>query len=714
MGKGFFIIGTDTGVGKTVITAALLTKLNEPDSRRCSGINKIASKRNSPGFAITKRAGVFKPVQSGGTDAQFLLHVSGNTDPLELVCPYLFKTPVAPALASKLENKPVCINKIINSYNELSQKHELVLVEGAGGFHVPIKDGYLVSDLAEELNLPVIIVARLGLGTINHTLLTIEACRQKGLSVAGIIFNQTTAGKPGIPEQTNPKTIEKLSGVPVLGVIGFYPSLKAGLKKEKFSTAIPVLKLIAEKINEDKIASLLTDTGIRNDNKKLKAWDRKYIWHPFTQMKDYEKEKPVIIDEGKGSYLKDIDGNKYIDGISSLWVNVHGHRKKELDEALKKQISKISHSTLLGLSNTPAIQLAQKLVSISPKGLCKVFYSDNGSTAVEIALKIAFQYQQQIGNKKKTKFISFINAYHGDTIGSVSVGGMDLFHKVYKPLLFDTIQANAPYCYRCFLNKSYPACKLTCLKNLEDVLKKNSAQTAALIIEPLIQGAAGMLNQPAGYVKKVRELCTKYNVLMIADEVATGFGRTGAMFACEKEKVTPDILCLAKSITGGYLPLAATLTTQRVYSAFLAPYQQQKTFFHGHTYTGNPLACALALENLALYEKEKLMQRLQPKIAFLKNELKRFNHLKHVGDIRQQGMMAGIELVKDKFTKEEYQWQEKIGVRVIMEARKYKVLLRPLGPVIVLMPPLGISIKELKTLLDVTYKSIRTVTQTQI
>ncbi|MFH0807921.1 MAG: adenosylmethionine--8-amino-7-oxononanoate transaminase [Elusimicrobiota bacterium] len=450
-------------------------------------------------------------------------------------------------------------------------------------------------------------------------------------------------------------------------------------------------------------------TTLKN-KKYLKEWDKKYIWHPFTQMQDYEKEKPIIIEEGKGSYIKDTDGKRYLDGVSSLWVNVHGHRKKELDESIRKQLNRVAHSTLLGLGNIPSIELAKKLIEIAPKGLKKVFYSDSGSTAVEIALKMAFQYCQQTGQKKKTKFISFVNAYHGDTVGSVSVGGMDLFHKIYKPLLFNTIKLNAPYCYKCHLGLNYPNCKLKCVNELENTLKKQHREIAGLIIEPLIQGAAGMLTQPQGYIRKVRELCTKYSVLMLADEVATGFGRTGKMFACEHENISPDIMCVAKSITGGYLPLAATLTTQEIYNGFLGDSSEQKTFFHGHTYTGNPLACAVAIASLELYKKEKLISKLHSKISFLRNELKRFNQLEHAGDIRQQGMMVGIELVKDKTTKKEYGWEEKIGIRVVNEARKHGVILRPLGSVIVLMPPLNISTKELKTLLDATFKSIKTTT----
>ncbi len=445
----------------------------------------------------------------------------------------------------------------------------------------------------------------------------------------------------------------------------------------------------------------------------LKEWDKEYIWHPFTQMKEYSKEDVVIIEEGKGVILKDIDGNEYIDGVSSLWTNVHGHRKKELDEALKNQIDKIAHSTLLGISNVPAVSLAKRLVEITPYGLEKVFYSDSGATAVEIAIKMAFQYQKQAkdGDPKKEKFISLKNAYHGDTIGAVSVGGIDLFHSIYKPLLFKTYQAEAPYCYRCAFKKEYPSCNMECVASLEEVMHKYHQQVTAFIIEPLVQGAAGIIVQPPGYLKRVRELCTKYNILMIADEVAVGFGKTGKMFACEHEDISPDIMALGKGITGGYMPLAATLTTEKIYEAFLGEYHELRTFYHGHTYTGNPLACSVAIANLELFEKEKVIDTLKPKIKHLEGLLKEFWELKHVGDIRQCGFMVGIELVKDRETKEPYPLEKRIGYKVILEARKHGLIIRPLGDVIVLMPPLSITLDQLTRLCEVTYFSIKKITQ---
>jgi adenosylmethionine-8-amino-7-oxononanoate aminotransferase len=451
---------------------------------------------------------------------------------------------------------------------------------------------------------------------------------------------------------------------------------------------------------------------IEERNRQLEIDDRKYIWPPFTQMQEHVKQVPLIIEEGTGCILKDIYGKEYIDGVSSLWTNVHGHRKKRLDNAIRNQLDKIAHSTMLGLSNIPTIRLAKKLVEITPEGLTRVFYSDNGSTAAEIAIKIAFQYQQQAadGDPDRTKFISVVNAYHGDTIGSVSIGGIDLFHSTYRQLLFDSLKAESPYCYRCVYEKSFPSCGFECLNQMEDLMKANRNKIAGLVMEPLIQGAAGILVHPPGYLKRVRELCTRYNIIMIVDEVAVGFGKTGKMFACEQEGVAPDIMALAKGISGGYLPLAATLTTEKIYEGFLGEQNEFKTFFHGHTYTGNPLACAAAIASLELFDEDQVLEKLREKIDHFTKRLAQFKSLSHVGDIRQCGVMVGIELVADKETKEPYPVKDRMGHRVIMEARKRGLIIRPLTDVVVLMPPLSISMEELDRLCDITYESICAVT----
>ncbi|MFC1483186.1 adenosylmethionine--8-amino-7-oxononanoate transaminase [Candidatus Margulisiibacteriota bacterium] len=409
----------------------------------------------------------------------------------------------------------------------------------------------------------------------------------------------------------------------------------------------------------------------------LSHWDKLHLWKPFTQMADYLKEDPLIISHAKGNYLYDIDGNKYFDGVSSLWTNVHGHRVKKIDNAIKKQLKKVAHTTLLGPSNIPAIQLAKKLVEITPKNLTKVFYSDSGSTAVEIALKMAFQARFP----NRALFLSLTEAYHGDTIGSVSVGGIDLFHKIYKPLLFKTIKSK---------NDSF--------ETIEKLIKKNHKKLIAVIMEPLIQGAAGMLTAPKGFLKHVRNLCTKYNILMIVDEVATGFGRTGKLFACEHENVQPDFLCLAKGLSGGYLPLAATLTTKKVFDKFK---NKKETFFHGHTYTGNPIACASALANIEIFEKEKIIQKIQPKIKLFQELLEPLKKHSAIKEIRQCGLMIGIELAPTERSE-----RRSVGTKICLKAREYGLLIRPLGNVIVLMPPLSIKNFEIKNIIRVVEKSL--------
>jgi adenosylmethionine-8-amino-7-oxononanoate aminotransferase len=463
-----------------------------------------------------------------------------------------------------------------------------------------------------------------------------------------------------------------------------------------------------------------------DENTHLEEADKKYIWHPFTQMKDWEKETPVIIAEGKGSFIRDVYGKWYLDGVSSLWVNIHGHARKEINDALKEQIDRIAHSTMLGLTNIPAVTLAEKLITLVQKNfqspapvsrspvsglhLSKVFYSDNGSTSVEVALKMAFQYWKQRGVAGKNSFLCLNNAYHGDTLGAVSVGGIDTFHSAFGPLLFRTFRAPSPHCYRCELGRQYPGCGLSCIGKMEDILKAGHEEIAAVIIEPLVQAAGGMTVAPPGYLKDVRDLCAEYGVLMIADEVATGFGRTGKMFACEHESITPDIICLSKGITGGYLPLAVTVTTDDVYNAFIGEYKELKTFFHGHSYTGNPLACAAALACLEIFENEDTLTALSPKIRILEEWLKKISGLPHVGDARSKGLMAGVELVRDKATREPYPWEEKTGWKVAHHAKANGVFIRPLGNVVVIMPPLSISTGELTQLLHVIGAAIVAVT----
>jgi adenosylmethionine---8-amino-7-oxononanoate aminotransferase len=439
------------------------------------------------------------------------------------------------------------------------------------------------------------------------------------------------------------------------------------------------------------------------DYDTLVLWDREHLWHPFTQMQGFVQEELLIVDRGEGPYLFDLQGRRYLDGVSSLWCNVHGHGRPELDRALTAQLAKVAHSTLLGLAHPPAIVLARRLAAIAPPGLTRVFFSDNGSTAVEAALKIAYQYWQLKGRRQKRRFLKLKEGYHGDTLGAVSVGGIDLFHETYRPLLLETLTAPAPYCYRC---QDRDNCREQCLAEMIRLVEEHGHELAAVILEPVMQGAGGMIPQPPGYLARLREVTRQYEVLLICDEVATGFGRTGKMFACEHEGVSPDLLCLAKGITGGYLPLSATVATDEIYQAFLGEFQEFKAFFHGHTFTGNPLAAAVSLANLEVFEKERTIENLAPKIANLKARLDEMLSHPHVGDVRQRGFMVGIELVADKNTREPFPVARRTGHRVILEARKLGAILRPLGDVIILMPPLCLTTAELEALCRITSEAI--------
>ena len=438
---------------------------------------------------------------------------------------------------------------------------------------------------------------------------------------------------------------------------------------------------------------------------ELIALDKQFLWHPFTQMADWLDGEPVVIDRGDGFYLIDTEGRRYIDGVSSLWCNVHGHRVKAIDDAIRNQLDKIAHSTLLGVGQTRAVELAERLVTIAPPGLQKVFYSDSGATAVEIALKIACQYWQNRGQKNRTRFIALRDAYHGDTVGSVSVGGMDLFHSIFKALLFETHFVPSPHPYR--FDGTPDQCAAHSLETMERLLKTNDGQIAAIILEPLVQGAAGIIVHPKGFLKGVESLARKYDVLLIVDEVATGFARTGTMFACEHDDIRPDLMCIAKGITGGYLPLAATLTTQIVFDAFLGKGDPFKTFYHGHTYTGNALGCAAALAGLDLFEQNKILDSLPPKIERIHAALTRWADLPFVGDVRQCGLMAGIELVQDKTTKQHFSARRALGAKVCAAMRPKGAMMRPLGNVIVLMPPPAIDLPTLEKLLDIIEHTLK-------
>lgn len=678
------VLGTDTGVGKTVVTALIA---------RCyqrAGADVAAYKPVVSGALVTDGARRW-------ADTSFLAAAVGSTE--AAAGTYRLHAPMSPHLASAAEGTAIDLAAIASRVRELRDAHEAVLVEGVGGVMVPLTLEATFLDLAGRLDLPAVVVARPGLGTLNHTQLTVDALRNAGVHVAGIVV----CGMPDAPtpaEATAPQELARLTHAPLLGVVPSIPDLdvESG-DPTPLDAYLDCLDLSRVHLPAADYARALTS-------------DREHVWHPFTPMQEYlaEQPRPLMIVKAHGSTLTDAGGNEFIDGVSSLWVTVHGHRTPRIDAAVREQLGKVAHTTLLGLANEPSALLAERLVGAAPAGLNRVFYSDSGSTAVEVALKIAFQYWKQSGRPEKREFIALDEAYHGDTIGSVSVGGMPLFHRIFEPLLFDVNRIPTPYCYRCPLGASLPECDMRCLEPLETLLAERAGSIAALVVEPRVQGAAGMLLQPPGWLARAAGLCRAHDVLLIADEVATGFGRTGRMFACEHEAVEPDIMAVAKGITGGYLPLAATLVRESIYEAFLGKPEEQRTFFHGHTYTGNPLACAAALANLDLFDERDVLSHVRDRASRMAGALESVAGMPHVGDVRQLGLMVGIELVRDAVTREAFDSELRVGRAVILDARDRGAIIRPLGDTIVLMPPLGIAESGLDRLVAITAKSIASVT----
>jgi len=446
------------------------------------------------------------------------------------------------------------------------------------------------------------------------------------------------------------------------------------------------------------------------NKEELLRLDAAHVWHPCTQQKDHETLPPLPIARGEGCYLIDYDGNRILDGVSSWWVNLFGHSHPRLNRALAAQAEKVAHHIFAGFTHQPGVELAARLCALAPPGLTKVFFADNGSSAVEVALKMSFQYWQQVGVRQKTRFVSITEAYHGETIGALSVSGCDLYRSIYRPILLEGFQVQGPDCFRCPYGKQRDSCAAECFEHMEKLLLAEHEQIAGVIIEPLIQGAAGMRVYPPIYLRKLRELCSRCDVHYIADEIAVGFGRTGKLFANEHAGVAPDLMCLSKGITGGYMPLAVTLATEEIYRAFYDDYATLKAFLHSHSYSGNPLACAVAVEVLNIFEEEQILDRLQPRMAQLDRAAPRFTALPQVGEFRRCGMVAAVELVQDRATKAPYPWQERRGLAVYREAPARGALLRPLGNVVYFMPPLTISEDELQQLLEIAYKAIAQIT----
>lgn len=460
-------------------------------------------------------------------------------------------------------------------------------------------------------------------------------------------------------------------------------------------------------------------------NSDVRTWDRAHVWHSFTQMAEYE---PWLIERGEGNWLIDDTGRRYLDGVSSLWCNVHGHNHPHINRAIEDQLHRIAHVTSLGMGNSTTATLAHRLVQHSPPALQHVFFSSDGASAVEVALKLAFQYWRQCEQPQpqRSLFLALGQAYHGDTLGSVSVGGVSRFHAMFDPLLFDVVRGPCPDSYRVPLplesirnsadastrNQFEDALATHYLNQYERLLEEHADRIAAIIAEPLIQGAAGMVMHPAGFLKGLRELADRFGTLLIVDEIATGFGRTGKLWACEHEEVQPDLLCAGKGLSGGYLPISATLTSNKIWEAFLGPYEQSRSFFHGHTFGGNPLAAAAALANLELFETTPVLEKVNAKATLLEKLLEPLREHPHVGDVRQRGLIAAVEMVADKKNKLGYPWEQRRGVTACRRAIEEGVWLRPLGNVLILMPPLSVTEEELELLVHATLAGVNAATST--
>ncbi len=726
MKKRLFITAIDTDMGKTAVGCLIAGGLRQRGI--CTGVVKpvmtgcptvVEASSNCSG----EKAG--QSISCAADDFQLLINAAGAEEGVSASCPYKFEPPVSPHLAARLAGETIKLPHICSQVDQVAANTDIVIIEGAGGVLSPITDGVFMADLAVALDAAAIVVTNAKLGMISVTLCAIEALRNRGVPVVGVVVNRMPCA-PDQAEAANPAELEALCGVPVLAVL---PAVGQGHAKgvgvSTSASASPdsveyVVRAIESHPTYDSqwIDRLLVHLEVLAGHNRTRLdtvlrWDADHLWHPFTQMKDYVQEQPnpIVITSGKGCHLQDADGNSYIDGVASLWANVHGHRHPTLDRAISEQLSKVAHSTLLGLTHEPAATFARKLVEIAPPGMERVFYSDDGSTAVEVGLKLALQYWRlrEGPNTSRRKFAALTRAYHGDTIGAVSLGGIDLYHAIFRPLIFDTVRIKAPYCYRCPIgpDNNWPSCNMACLAEMERVVNAHRDELAGLVMEPLVQGAAGMITQPPGYLAGVRRICSQAGILLVADEVAVGFGRTGKMFACQHEGVTPDLMAVSKGITGGYLPLAATLTTGKVYEAFLGELSDHKTFYHGHTYTGNPLACAAGLASLKVFRKEGVLDKMAGQEVIWQKGLEEISSLKSVGEIRRRGFMTGIELVADQESRRPFSGDLFMGRRVTLAARKMGAILRPLDDVMVLMPPLAISDGDLQLLLEITRDAIR-------
>ncbi len=668
MGKGIFITATGTDVGKTYVCGLILKKL-------------IESGENATYYKAALSGAIESEHELIAGDAKAVFEKAGlDLNPNDYVS-YIYKNPYSPHLAAQLEEKPLELSKVKLDYECLQRKYDYIIAEGSGGIVCPLrideKTQVMLTDVIKHLQLDIVIVAPAGLGSINSTVLTIKYAQNENLNIKGIILNQYDAQNP--IHRDNREKLQILSGIPVIAAVSE--------NAEELDIDLDYLK------------SLFSSNMIQKD--------LDYIWHPCSQMKDYEELPPILIERGQGLYLYDDTGKAYADTVSSWWCNLLGHSNERINNAVKNQLDSLEHVIFANFTHRPAINLCEKLSKLLPKGLCKFFFTDNGSSAIEAAMKMSFQYHYQTGNPQKTQFMAMSEAYHGETLGALSTGGVDIYSNMYKPLLLDVNRIESPDCYRCRYGKSRETCVAQCFENAEHIFEMHGRNTAAILVEPLLQGAAGMKIYPPIYLKKLRALCDKYNVHLIADEIATGYGRTGKMFACNHAQISPDIICLSKGLTGGYMPMALAITTNKIYDAFYADYNEGKAFMHSHTYSGNPLACAAALEVLNILEEDSIIENAAKKAKYFNELIKsQLESHKNVGEIRSVGLINAIELVEDKNFKKEFDSKLRIGYQIYKVALKKGLILRPLGNVLYFNPPLIIEKVDMLNAVEICKASI--------
>ncbi len=696
--RGFFITGTDTDAGKTVATAAVLVSL------RASGIDAVPMKAVQTG-GVRSEDGWHSP------DLDFCLRMAElepDRDELRDMAPYIYEPACSPHLAAALAGREISVERIVEAFHNLLRRHQCVVVEGAGGLLAPIAETTTMIDLMAALGLPVILVARPGLGTINHTMLSVRELERSGLNLYGIIFCETTKGGRGKIEQDNMETISRLAKTRVLGRIAHMPELaQAHPPTGLFRAALPpgLFRPAGDSMFIEIQGKCAEKTGTQPVRKAFDNYneiDRASLWHPYTKHSATKDGFPVIA-RGEGVYLFDTEGNRYLDAISSWWACNLGHSNPRLVRALVRQARELQHSILGNLTHPRAVELASALAGLFPDTRRRTLFASDGASAVEAALRVALQYWHNRAESGRTRFAAFEDAYHGDTIGAMSVGYLPDFHAAYRPILFPVHKIKTPDCSACPAGKSRTDCDMECFSLIEDAVSEHAKELAAVIVEPLCLGAAGMKMYPAQCLRRLGELCRENRVLLIVDEIAMGFGRTGRMFAFEHAGIDPDIVCVGKGLSGGYLPISAAVVKEEIFETF-ADEPIDHTFYHGHTFAGNPVAAAVAVECLDIYREENIVEKAERTGKALAAGFEALRGVTGVTNIRSLGMISAFDLT------------EKEGVTGIGRARricadmlKKGVLIRPLGATLYLMPPLitdeNLITKTVDSLLE-TVKSV--------